>query len=167
MHPGSRRAGQGAELRRPKVVREHVQGSGLPGCRAPGLGWPGNFPPRGETFPARGRDSKNMDSCPGDDALLAAVAERDMGAFRALCDRHAGRIAIRLARRCNDRHLVADAVQDTFAAVWQRPRDFRLIRIGGGGKGKSADQKETTEEKLMSRKCLPERDGSPHRGKLP
>ena len=62
-----------------------------------------------------------MDSGPGDETLLLAVAERDMGAFRTLYERHAGWLAIRLARRCNDRDLVADAVQDTFIAVWQRP----------------------------------------------
>jgi RNA polymerase sigma-70 factor (ECF subfamily) len=66
-----------------------------------------------------------MDSGPGDEMLLAAVAERDMGAFRTLYERHAGWLAIRLARRCNDRDLVADAIGDTFVAVWQRPRGFR------------------------------------------
>src|SRR5215510_6355642 len=66
-----------------------------------------------------------MDSRPGDATLLLAVAERDMGAFRTLYERHAGWLAIRLARRCNDNDLVADAVQDTFVAVWQRPQGFR------------------------------------------
>jgi RNA polymerase sigma factor (sigma-70 family) len=66
-----------------------------------------------------------MDSGPGDATLLLAVAERDMGAFRTLYERHAGWLAIRLARRCNDRDLVADAIQDTFVAVWQRPQGFR------------------------------------------
>jgi len=66
-----------------------------------------------------------MDSGPGDETLLAAVAERDMGAFRTLYERHAGWLAIRLARRCNDRDLVADAIQDTFVAVWQKPQGFR------------------------------------------
>ena len=56
---------------------------------------------------------------------MLAVAERDLGAFRALYERHAGWLAIRLARRCNDRDLVADAIQDTFVAVWQKPRGFR------------------------------------------
>jgi len=28
-------------------------------------------------------------------------------------------------KRCNDRDLVADAIQDTFVAVWQRPQGFR------------------------------------------
>jgi RNA polymerase sigma factor (sigma-70 family) len=66
-----------------------------------------------------------MDSRPDDETLLLAVAERDMGAFRTLYERHAGWLAIRLARRCNDRDLVADAIQDTFVAVWQKPRGFR------------------------------------------
>jgi hypothetical protein len=62
-----------------------------------------------------------MDSGPGDEMLLLAVAERDMGAFRTLYERHAGWLAIRLARRCNDRDLVADAIGDIFVAVWQKP----------------------------------------------
>ena len=66
-----------------------------------------------------------MDGRPGDEMLLVAVAERDMGAFRVLYERHAGWLAIRLARRCNDRDLVADAIGDTFVAVWQKPRGFR------------------------------------------
>jgi RNA polymerase sigma factor (sigma-70 family) len=66
-----------------------------------------------------------MDSRPSDETLLLAVAEHDMGAFRTLYDRHAGWLSIRLARRCNDRDLVADAIQDTFVAVWQKPRGWR------------------------------------------
>jgi RNA polymerase sigma-70 factor, ECF subfamily len=66
-----------------------------------------------------------MDSGPSDEMLLAAVAGRDMGAFRTLYERHAGWLAVRLARRCNDGDLVADAVQDTFVAVWQKPGGFR------------------------------------------
>src|SRR5258708_38555302 len=66
-----------------------------------------------------------MESRQGDETMLLAVAERDMGAFRTLYERHAGWLAIRLARRCNDRDLVADAIQDTFVAVWQRPQGCR------------------------------------------
>ena len=66
-----------------------------------------------------------MEGPPSDETLLVAVAERDIGAFRALYERHAGWLALRLARRCNDRDLVADAIQDTFVAVWQKPRGFR------------------------------------------
>ena len=66
-----------------------------------------------------------MDSRPSDEVLLLAVADQDMGAFRTLYERHAGWLAIRLARRCNDRDLVADAIQDTFVAVWRKPQGFR------------------------------------------
>lgn len=41
-----------------------------------------------------------MEGPPGDETLLVAVAERDIGAFRALYERHAGWLALRLARRC-------------------------------------------------------------------
>ena len=71
-----------------------------------------------------------MDSRPGDEMLLLAVAERDMGAFRTLYERHAGWLAIRLARRCNDRDLVADAIGDTFVAAW-RQRAVLGITCGG------------------------------------
>jgi RNA polymerase sigma factor (sigma-70 family) len=66
-----------------------------------------------------------MDGSPSDTALLAAVGQRDLDAMRALYDRHAAWLAVRLSRRCNDRDLVADAVQDTFMAVWQKPQGFR------------------------------------------
>jgi len=66
-----------------------------------------------------------MEGPPSDATLLVGVADRDIGAFRALYERHAGWLALRLARRCNDRELIADAVQDTFVAIWQKPRSFR------------------------------------------
>ncbi|MEU4242384.1 RNA polymerase sigma factor [Actinoplanes sp. NPDC026619] len=66
-----------------------------------------------------------MEGLPSDEALLIGVAERDIGAFRTLYERHAGWLGLRLGRRCNDRDLVADAVQDTFVAVWRAPRGFR------------------------------------------
>jgi RNA polymerase sigma factor (sigma-70 family) len=83
------------------------------------------FPAGGESFPGRGGDSWVMEGGAGDEVLLAGVAGGDVGAFGVLYERHAGWLAIRLARRCNDRDLVADAVQDTFLAVWRRPRGFR------------------------------------------
>jgi RNA polymerase sigma-70 factor (ECF subfamily) len=66
-----------------------------------------------------------MDGHRDDATLLRAVAARDLGAFHALYERHAGWISVRLARRCNDRDVVADAVQDTFVAVWRKPEGFR------------------------------------------
>lgn len=66
-----------------------------------------------------------MEGSASDATLLVSVAERDIGAFRTLYERHAGWLALRLARRCNDSELVADAVQDTFVVIWQKPRSFR------------------------------------------
>ena len=48
-----------------------------------------------------------------------------MGAFRALYERHADWLAIRLARRCNDRDPVADAIGDTSVAAAGRARRGR------------------------------------------
>ena len=56
---------------------------------------------------------------PSDEVLLHAVASGDRAALRTLYARHAPWIAIRLARRCADRDIVDDAVQDTFVAVWR------------------------------------------------
>jgi RNA polymerase sigma-70 factor (ECF subfamily) len=61
----------------------------------------------------------------GDRALLEAVGAQDLGALRVLYDRHFAWLSVRLARRCNDPDVVADALQDTFVAVWQRPSSFR------------------------------------------
>ena len=61
-----------------------------------------------------------MEGPPSDAALLVGVAGRDIGAFRTLYERHAGWLAL----RCNDSEFVADAVQDTFVAIWQKPRSF-------------------------------------------
>lgn len=58
-------------------------------------------------------------SAPDDQTLLEALADGDLGALRELYDRHAPWLSVRLARRCNDREVVADVLQDTFVAVWQ------------------------------------------------
>jgi ABC-type Mn2+/Zn2+ transport system ATPase subunit len=52
-----------------------------------------------------------MDSRPSDETLPLAVADRDMGAFRTHYGRHAGWLAIRLTRRCNDRDLVTKRIR--------------------------------------------------------
>jgi RNA polymerase sigma-70 factor (ECF subfamily) len=59
-----------------------------------------------------------------DRELLAAVAAEDRGALRALYERHAPWLVLRLGRRCPDRELVDEAVQDTFLAVWRRPSGY-------------------------------------------
>jgi RNA polymerase sigma-70 factor (ECF subfamily) len=56
-----------------------------------------------------------------DEALLEAVVERDREALRALYERHAPWLVLRLSRRCSDRSIVEEAVQDTFVAVWREP----------------------------------------------
>ena len=54
-----------------------------------------------------------------DSLLVAALAEGDLAALRVLYDRHAPWLSVRLARRCNDPEVVADALQETFTAVWK------------------------------------------------
>ncbi|MGH3370832.1 MAG: RNA polymerase sigma factor, partial [Nocardioidaceae bacterium] len=54
-----------------------------------------------------------------DQELLAAVAEGDRGALRELHGRHVVWVTSRLRRRCGDGDAVAEAVQDTFVAVWK------------------------------------------------
>ena len=54
-----------------------------------------------------------------DRELLAAVADGDRSALRDLHERHAPWISLRLRRRCSDRDMVAEALQDTFVAVWR------------------------------------------------
>ena len=51
--------------------------------------------------------------------LVRAVAEGDRRALEELYARHAPWLVLRLTRRCNDRALVDEAVQDTFVAVWR------------------------------------------------
>jgi RNA polymerase sigma-70 factor, ECF subfamily len=61
----------------------------------------------------------------GTDAmLLSAIGESDLDAMRALYDHMPGWLSVRLGRRCADGDVVADAVQDTFVAVWQKPKGF-------------------------------------------
>jgi RNA polymerase sigma factor (sigma-70 family) len=60
-----------------------------------------------------------------DRELLAQVADSDLAAMRELYDRHAAWLSIRLTRRCNDREVVADALQDTFVALWKEAKRFR------------------------------------------
>ncbi|GAA1980160.1 RNA polymerase sigma factor [Terrabacter lapilli] len=64
-------------------------------------------------------------AAPDDRTLLEALADGDLGALRELYDRHAPWLSVRLARRCNDREVVADCLQDTFVAVWQGAGRFQ------------------------------------------
>ena len=54
-----------------------------------------------------------------DQELLAAVADGDRGALQELHALHVAWLTARLRRRCADPEVVAEAVQDTFVAVWR------------------------------------------------
>jgi RNA polymerase sigma-70 factor (ECF subfamily) len=54
-----------------------------------------------------------------DTELVAAIAAGDRGALETLYRRHEPWLAMRLARRCADRAVVDEVVQDTFVAVWR------------------------------------------------
>lgn len=60
-----------------------------------------------------------------DASLVRAVASGDRRALETLYGRHAPWLVLRLTRRCNDRHLVDEAVQDTFVAVWRGARRWK------------------------------------------
>lgn len=57
-----------------------------------------------------------------DAQLLAATGDGDRTALEALYVRHAPWLLVRLARRCADRSVVDEVVQDTFVAVWKGAR---------------------------------------------
>jgi RNA polymerase sigma-70 factor (ECF subfamily) len=54
--------------------------------------------------------------------LLAAVAKDDRSAFAELYARHAPWLMLRLGRRCADRGMVEEVLQDTFVGVWRGAR---------------------------------------------
>jgi RNA polymerase sigma-70 factor, ECF subfamily len=60
-----------------------------------------------------------------DAELLAAVAGRDRGALHELYERHEAWLVARLARRCADRQIVEEVVQDLFVTVWRSPDNYR------------------------------------------
>lgn len=59
-----------------------------------------------------------------DAALLEAIAAGERDALRVLYDRHAPWLSLRLSRRCADRGLADEALQDTFLAVWRKPHSY-------------------------------------------
>ncbi len=57
---------------------------------------------------------------PADDArLVASGAEGSRDALAVLYRRHAPWLVLRLQRRCADRQVVDEVLQDTFVAVWR------------------------------------------------
>lgn len=65
-----------------------------------------------------------MTESPSDKQLVTAVAEGDRSALAALYHRHAPWLLVRLSRRCPDRGIVEEAIQDTFIAIWQNARSY-------------------------------------------
>ena len=64
--------------------------------------------------------SVSVDPISSSDAqLVAAVADGDRTALRELYVRHQPWLTARLRHRCADRDVIAEAVQDTFVAVWR------------------------------------------------
>jgi RNA polymerase sigma-70 factor (ECF subfamily) len=60
-----------------------------------------------------------------DAELVMAMAEQDEAALRELYERHAAWMSARLRRRCADKEIVADVLQDAFVAAWQGASKFR------------------------------------------
>jgi len=60
-----------------------------------------------------------------DGQLLTDLASGDRTALRALYDRHAPWLVVRLSRRCADPGIVEEVVQDTFLAIWKGASGFR------------------------------------------
>ncbi len=60
-----------------------------------------------------------------DEKLMADLRDGDRNALRVLHERHAPWLMLRLSRRCGDREVVDEAVQDTFLAIWRRPEGYR------------------------------------------
>ena len=65
-----------------------------------------------------------MTESPSDKQLVTAVADGDRSALAALYHRHAPWLLVRLSRRCPDRGIVEEAIQDTFIAIWQNARSY-------------------------------------------
>ena len=57
--------------------------------------------------------------------LIAAIADGDRSALELLYQRHSPWLTMRLSRRCGERDLVDQAVQDTFVTVWRKPDSYR------------------------------------------
>jgi RNA polymerase sigma-70 factor (ECF subfamily) len=60
-----------------------------------------------------------------DRALVDALVAGDRSALRALYDRHAPWLTLRLSRRCGSPEVVEEVLQDTFMAVWRKPGGYR------------------------------------------
>jgi RNA polymerase sigma-70 factor (ECF subfamily) len=76
--------------------------------------------------PGTGTVRRMMGEDPRNDGdLLVAMAAGDRDALRVLYERHAPWLMLRLARRCADRGVVDEVVQDTFLAAWRQADRYR------------------------------------------
>ncbi len=67
-----------------------------------------------------------MDHTRGEDeALLARIARADRSALEQLYRRNAPWLTARLQTRCADIDAVDIAIQDTFIAVWKKPKSYK------------------------------------------
>jgi RNA polymerase sigma factor (sigma-70 family) len=60
-----------------------------------------------------------------DAELVGLMAQGDQVALREFYERNRGWLTARLRRRCADPDLVAEALQDTFVAVWRQASRYR------------------------------------------
>src|SRR5688572_10774731 len=74
---------------------------------------------------ARGTGGSGGADLVSDADLVRCAADGDAAALKALYDHHAPWLSARLMRRCNDREVVLDVVQDTFMTVWKNGGSFR------------------------------------------
>jgi RNA polymerase sigma-70 factor (ECF subfamily) len=69
----------------------------------------------------------------GDAALLARIADGDLGAFQTFHNRYAARVASYARQLNRDRQLDEDVVQEVFTAVWTRAASFNSARGDASG----------------------------------
>ena len=62
---------------------------------------------------------------PDDAELVRLIADGNSGALKELYERHSPWLFARLMRRCNDREVVLDVLQDSFVAVWREAGKWR------------------------------------------
>ena len=70
----------------------------------------------------------DVGSC-SDTQLVSLIADRSRDAFAELYRRHGGWLLARLRHRCADDGLAAEALQDTFLAVWRGAGQLRRSRL--------------------------------------
>lgn len=67
--------------------------------------------------------------------LLGLIARGDRTAFDEFYLRTSPWLGVQLSRRCRDRELVAEVLQDTYLTVWRAAGGFVDAGVGGGALG--------------------------------